>query len=353
MTYPRKNNAGFTLIELLTVIAIIGILAGFILTVLPGMLDRAKVADTRNTMKQVALALDGYYADHGSYPPAYGYLDKIALTELDRDEREEFLPPNQIDTDYTDRDSCREDNNGNCYTDRYFVSRHFMDFLRNHGQEDLYDRFSEAPNNLDTDFDGYVSRLEYVPNDGKDRTILDYSSGVRNGLRPFVYVPVNMRQFKNVARQWIKDWKDAPNSQGPRPDGTGANSVLQNMQFPPPSYDAYILISMGPDENTRGLIYDIVGNQTALTASNYQISNYRYHIAGLATFFMATRDLNVLNGNVVGGDGSLDFEYTTRIADAQDDFESNVYPTEGPGVRAPLIFVGGTFSRNFEKGLVD
>jgi len=347
---PHQHRSGFALLELFLLLMVVALICGFILTGLPGP-HGPGISEPRNSMQQLALALESYYSDNGSYPPTYGYLDILALTEMDRDERENKLRPNQIDTLFNDRESCPE--GATCYSDRYYVSRHFMDFLGNFGQEDLYDRFSEAPNNNDTDFDHYISRLEYVPSNGRDRTIADYSPTVKNGKRPFIYVPVNMRQFKNVARQWIKDWKVNPNSLGPRPDGSGPNSVLQEMKFPPQSYDAFILISMGPDENTRGLIYDIVGNQTPLKSDNYPISNYYYHIAGLATFFMATRDLNVLNGNVVGGDGSLDFEYTTRIADAQDDFTSNSYPSDGPGVRAPLIRIGGAFSRNFEKGLVD
>ena len=354
MKSSHKNRSGFTLIELLVVIAIIGILSTFVMSGLPRILRGAKVADARSTMNQIRLALEEYFATDGnSYPPAYGYLDKLAFTELDNSERKYDVEPNRTDifNNANLYPSYRLNNN----TNRYYVSRNYMHFLNNFSNTDLYDRFSRTKTNNDTDFSFDISRLEYVPRNGKDNSIANYSNNIVDGDRPFVYVPVNMRQFKKAARQWIKNWQNNPNSQGPRPDDSVAvNIVLQDMHFPPPKYDAYVLISMGPDLNTRGIIYDLVGNSTALRAGNYA-PNYRYHVAALATFFMATRDLNVINvgAGTVSGDDSLDFEYSARTGGGQNQFESNYYPiTDTPGVLGPLILIGGNFDRGFEDGLV-
>src|ERR1700722_19077600 len=62
------KNKGFTLIELLVVMAIIVILAGLILTVIPFV--NKKMARTRAANEIVAMgaALESYKADNGIYP---------------------------------------------------------------------------------------------------------------------------------------------------------------------------------------------------------------------------------------------------------------------------------------------
>jgi hypothetical protein len=350
-----KKSFGRTLGEIFVVIFIIGAMSAFVFLGIPGP-HGPPGSDARNTMSQVRLVLEEYYADHGSYPPAYGYLDTIVLNELTPEERTGTLAPGQVDPEFNDRPSCVPDANGDCYTDRYFVSRHYMHFTNNFEIDDLYDRFALDDN--DTDFDNYISRLEYVPDGGKDRSVTQYSTHVVDGGRPFVYVPVNMRQFKQVAREWIQNWKNDDNRSalGPRPnDSFARNSALEEMHFPPRQYDAYVLMSVGPDRNTRGLLYDVIGRTTALHADNYN-PNYYYHVAAMASFFMATRDLNIVNttDGYVGGDGLLDFEYSDRKGSGTTGQEANYYPVmDGPGVDAPLFHVGGNFSRAFEDGLVE
>ena len=347
MAFPMKRNAGFTLVELLTVIAIIGILATFVFAGVPVIIMRAQVADAKNTMNQIVLALEEYFTDNGSYPPIYGYIDRSAIDDgLDGIDRRDVMAPNQNNIGSTD--SCQS----NCSDNRFFVSRHYMHFLRNFDNTDLYDRFALEDN--DTDFDQYISRLEYVPRNGIDTSVANYSTAVVDGQRPLIYIPVNNRQFKRVAREWIRNWQANPDERGPRPDDSIAiNDTLQNMHFPPPRYDAFVLISIGPDRSSRGLLYDLVGNQTALRAGNYA-ENYRYHVAALASVFMATRDMNILGDNgYVDGDDELDFDFDGRRGGGQDQFVSNYYPNvETPGILGPIIQVSSNFDRSFEDGLL-
>ncbi|HEY3760945.1 MAG TPA: type II secretion system protein [Verrucomicrobiae bacterium] len=62
--------SAFTLIELLAVIAVIGVLAAFLLTVMGGV-TRTKYINTATAqMHQIETALDSYKAAYGTYPPA-------------------------------------------------------------------------------------------------------------------------------------------------------------------------------------------------------------------------------------------------------------------------------------------
>ena len=68
--YEYKKN-GFTLIELLVVIAIIGILASVILVSLNDAKKKAHDAKEVSQLKQVAKALEAYYASGGNTIKAY------------------------------------------------------------------------------------------------------------------------------------------------------------------------------------------------------------------------------------------------------------------------------------------
>ncbi len=62
----RKKKA-FTLIELLAVIAIIGILAGFIFAAVTKSIERAKITRAKGTIADLGIALQSYERDMGSF----------------------------------------------------------------------------------------------------------------------------------------------------------------------------------------------------------------------------------------------------------------------------------------------
>lgn len=67
---PKRR--GFTLIELLVVISIIGLLATLMMANLTSARGRARDAQRKSDLKNIATALRLYYNDRGSYPAASG-----------------------------------------------------------------------------------------------------------------------------------------------------------------------------------------------------------------------------------------------------------------------------------------
>jgi prepilin-type processing-associated H-X9-DG protein/prepilin-type N-terminal cleavage/methylation domain-containing protein len=64
----RQKNSAFTLVELLTVIAIIGILAAFLLAAVAQAKGRALRIQCANNVRQLGLALQGFATDNHVYP---------------------------------------------------------------------------------------------------------------------------------------------------------------------------------------------------------------------------------------------------------------------------------------------
>ena len=77
----REKRLGFTLAELLVVLAIIGILSGFLLPVIGHIRNRTKIALAKSMLSQLEVALNEYFTDHGAFPPEKTpALDKCSET---------------------------------------------------------------------------------------------------------------------------------------------------------------------------------------------------------------------------------------------------------------------------------
>jgi prepilin-type N-terminal cleavage/methylation domain-containing protein len=77
MTKPEgrmTKERGFTLIELLVVIAIIAIIAAFAVPAFTGILERARITQDMNNLRQIALATQTYLNDNdgGFFLPTGG-----------------------------------------------------------------------------------------------------------------------------------------------------------------------------------------------------------------------------------------------------------------------------------------
>lgn len=65
---PSRGEAGFTLVELMVVVAIIALLAAVVIPNFVHARAQAAVSQTEANMKQIATALELYYADNQGYP---------------------------------------------------------------------------------------------------------------------------------------------------------------------------------------------------------------------------------------------------------------------------------------------
>jgi prepilin-type N-terminal cleavage/methylation domain-containing protein len=72
-----KKYQGFTLIELLTVMAVIAILAGLILSISGYAQKKAAMSKAENQIAALSTALENYKADNASYPRSTNETDKL------------------------------------------------------------------------------------------------------------------------------------------------------------------------------------------------------------------------------------------------------------------------------------
>jgi len=79
VTLRHQRFGAFTLIELLTVIAIIGVLAAMLLTVLGGFTRYKYISAAKAELNQMETAIDNFHATYGAYPPSG---NNVLLTPL-------------------------------------------------------------------------------------------------------------------------------------------------------------------------------------------------------------------------------------------------------------------------------
>ena len=81
MTAGRSNQkSAFTLVELLTVIAVIAVLAAFLIPTINSVGRKVKISRAQAELEQIETALENYKAKYGSYPP--GSANGVLLNQL-------------------------------------------------------------------------------------------------------------------------------------------------------------------------------------------------------------------------------------------------------------------------------
>jgi prepilin-type N-terminal cleavage/methylation domain-containing protein len=247
------RSRGFTLIELLTVIAIIAILAAMTATTLPRVLEKAKVTSAESDLKAIEKALAVFASNHGTYPPGLGFR---------------ILGPDDADPTV-----------GHVNTEDYMTQ---LD-LKN--AKEIYDRFAD-------------------------------------GKVPYIYIPVNMGQFNQFKAMIAKIAATAPTAASPAAidAAKGADASLNNttsplVLTPPSNYDAYVLLSVGPNGKPltatplvydySGICYtDALGNLQPETVAQGADAGETVEVSALRAFYRATRDLN--------NNQALDFDWRAR-----------------------------------------
>jgi len=284
----KLGALGFTLVELLTVIAIIAILASLTAVAVPRVLERARLARMDTDFREIATILAEYQTRHGSLPPIYGYRQWAhgdtrirGLSYAEVEEREPGISPS-----------------------RFWHLEPWLSFAPVAATLSLYDEYGQS---YDTDRDNWVNVLEIMPVgdmhhmytiDPKPAEEVDHVliKGGQEFTRPYVYIPVNLKQAE-LARKYFNNNHDYNAN-----TWNISSPYLQRLIFPPPKYDGYALISVGPTEDTVGILTPSADFLAAMNA-NVRPEDH-VHVLALRAFYLATRDLNK--------NGLADFDFRAR-----------------------------------------
>lgn len=96
------NIRGMNALELLVVIALIGVLVGFLIPTMSSARMHAKVAQTKMLMSQVSIALEMYHADFKTYPDTLESLDAIGIN-IETLPKDPFNPDDDYFQYYTNK----------------------------------------------------------------------------------------------------------------------------------------------------------------------------------------------------------------------------------------------------------
>jgi hypothetical protein len=141
--------------------------------------------------------------------------------------------------------------------------------------------------------------------------------------RPFIYIPIYKRDLKKYS-----DFLYSINNSDPRPRQSDPASPLSTViNYPPPTYDAAVLISVGPSASTFGILPN---DLMPADSTNPATDPYYYHKISLMAYFMATRDAD--------DNQSLDFDFLARTRNAESKNPNNYLPGIFPNQAGPRIY---------------
>jgi prepilin-type N-terminal cleavage/methylation domain-containing protein len=136
-------SKGYSLIELLTVIAIIGILATIAIPTYHGYRDKARMGTIYAALRQVKLAQEVYFTDHGGYFGIEDPIDGPASKEVEGLDVKIYIPNQQI-WDIKSIQNTAEDSSTEVISNQYTVLIDTNMDRNQDGNRDQYFYFKKA-----------------------------------------------------------------------------------------------------------------------------------------------------------------------------------------------------------------